>query len=181
MRATFHLAWMAAMIALGLVVVEKVGRARVLGAAAAPAASLLAVYAKNLIVFGVFGATTFAPANLTTITVRRLPKEIREAWIAEGKLSPYSSVDVFSGPREYASLFATSENDHWPRLMNELERPTVGAPNYNHWWFLEINPIRRDDALYCLKARPLAYAADVLENAKRFFAPTTEWHPLDKT
>jgi hypothetical protein len=180
-RATFHLAWFAAMVGLALAFTKVGGRAHVLAAAVAPGASLLAIYVKNLVLFGVFGATTFAPANLTTITVRRLPNEVRDAWIAEGKLSPYASIDVFMGPREYAPFFATSQNDRWPRSMNELERPTVGVPNYDHWWFLEVNPIRREDATRYLKARPLAYARDVLDNTVHFFGRSTEWHPFDST
>jgi hypothetical protein len=181
MRATFHLVWFGTMMCLALLFSEKAERSRVLAAAAAPGASLVAVYLKNLFLVGVFGATTFGPANLTTVTVRRLPREVREAWIAEGKLSPFAHIDVYAGVREYAPFFATAENDSWPPMMNELDRPTVGAPNYDHWWFLEVNPKRRDDAIYCLKARPLAYAGDVLENAKRFFGPSTEWHPKDES
>jgi len=66
-------------------------------------------------------------------------------------------------------------------MLNALERPSLGIPNYNHWFFLEVNPKRRDDALYCLKALPFDYAATVLENLKRLFQPSTEWHPFDKS
>ena len=46
---------------------------------------------------------------------------------------------------------------------------------------LEVNRRRRADALYYLQARPLDYAATVLEGVKDMFTPSTEWHPLDKT
>jgi hypothetical protein len=146
-----------------------------------PAAVLFALYIKNSIVFGTFGAGTFGVANLTTVTVRRMPAEEREAWIREGKLSRYAAVDVFYGPREYVPFFPTTENERWPPMMNLIDRPTIWAPNYNHWFFLEVNPKRRDDAIAYLKAHPLQYAGTVLESLKRFFQPSSEWHPLDKT
>jgi hypothetical protein len=109
-----------------------------------------------------------------------MPKDLREAWVAEGKLSPYASVDVYAGPRGYASLFPTTESERWPPMMNLLERPTVWAPNYDHWYFLEVNPRRRDDVLYYLKERPLEYAGSVAENLKQMFGPSTKWHAPDK-
>jgi hypothetical protein len=180
-RATFHLAWFAAMLLFALAFSERDGRRRLLVASALPAACIFALYMKNRIAFGVFGASTSGAATLTTVTVRRLPEQLRNDWIREGKLSPYAAVDVFAATREYAPFFATAENAEWPPMMNALDRPTVGAPNYNHWWYLEINPGRRHDSVYCLRTRPLAYASDVLENARRFFERSTEWHPLDKT
>jgi hypothetical protein len=180
LRATFHLVWFAAMLGFGLWFSEATARRRVLAAAALPAAFLLALYVKNSVVFGVFGAGTFGAANLTTVTVRRMPAEERDAWIREGKLSRYAAVDVFRGPSEYVPFFSTTENDRWPPMMNLVDRPTVWAPNYNHWFFLEVNPKRRDDAIVYLKEHPFEYAGTVLESLKRFFQPSTEWHPLDK-
>jgi hypothetical protein len=110
-----------------------------------------------------------------------MPSEERDAWIREGKLSPYAEVDVFQGPREYVQFFPTTENARWPPMMNLVDRPTVWAPNYNHWFFLEVNPKRRNDAIIYLKEHPLEYASTVLESLKRFFQPSSEWHPLDKT
>jgi hypothetical protein len=181
LRSTFHLVWFFAMLAFALKFSDHGGRRRVLTASALPAVFLLALYVKNSIVFGTFGAGTFGVANLTTATVRRMPAEEREAWIRDGKLSPYAEVDVFQGPREYVQFFQATENARWPPMMNLVDRPTVWAPNYNHWFFLEVNPKRRDDAITYLKVHPREYVSTVFESLKRFFQPSTEWHPLDKT
>jgi len=109
-RSTFHLVWFAAMLGLAVWFSHRSGRRRVLSAAALPAAWLVALYAKNLVVFGVLGASTSGPANLTEMTVRRLPAEVRDAWVKEGKLSLFASVDIFAGPRAYLPYFASSEN-----------------------------------------------------------------------
>jgi len=180
-RSTFHLAWFGGMVGLGVWVSDAPGRRRVLAAAAGPALLLLALYLKNLAVFGVFGASTSAPANLTTMTVKRLPDDVRDAWVREGKLSHFASVSVYAGPRQYLPYFQTIENPKWPPMLNMLERPSLASPNFNHWFFLEVNPRRRADALHCLWARPGDYVATALENLKRLFQPSTEWHPRDKT
>jgi 4-amino-4-deoxy-L-arabinose transferase-like glycosyltransferase len=180
-RSTFHLVWFVAMIGLGLCFTERPARRRMLGAACAPALVLLALYVKNFALFGTFDAFTFGPVNLTLVTTGRLPSEVRDTWIEEGKLSPFAAVSVDAGPREYLPFFATSERGEWPHQLNLLERPSVNAANYNHWFFLEVNRRRQADAFYYVRTRPMDYIATVLEGLGDIFTPSTEWHPLDKT
>ncbi len=138
-RSTFHLVWFVAMFGLAVLFVDPADRRRLALSALGPGLVLFSLYLKNLLVFGVFGAMTFGSGNLTTVTIRRLAPEVRDAWISEGKLSALASVDVFAGPRAYLPYFETSQNDKWPPTMNRLENPTTGAPNYNHWFFLEMS------------------------------------------
>lgn len=181
MRSTFHLVWFVAMLGLAVKVSDSTDRRRLSFAALGPGLVLVALYVKNLLVFGVFGAMTFGAGNLTTVTVKRMPVAVRDAWIREGKLSAFASVDIFVGPRGYLPFFETSQNDRWPAMMNRLENPTTGAPNFNHWFFLEMNQKRRDDALFYLKERPLEYVGTATETVRRLFQPSTEWHPHDKS
>lgn len=180
-RSTFHLVWFVAMVGLGVLFTHRDVRRRILVAACAPAALLLALYIKNFAVFGVFDAFTFGPVSQDLVTIWHLPVEVRDSWIKEGKLSPFAAVSVYAGPREYLPFFRTSESKDWPPQLNRLERPSVKAVNYNHWLFLEVNRRRRADALYYVRARPLDYAANVLEGLKDMFTPSTRWHPLDDT
>jgi hypothetical protein len=180
-RNTFHLVWFAAMVGFALVVTKGPQRRGMLLGAIGPALFLLSLYVKNLAVFGVFEATTFGAANLSTMTVARLPDDVRRTWVNEGKLSKYAPVSVYSGPRDYLQFFESSENPRWPASMNALDRPSVNSGNYNHWFFLEINRARRSDALYYMKERPFDYTATVIDNVARLFEPSTEWHPQDKT
>lgn len=180
-RSTFHLAWFVAMAGLCVWFAERRTRRRVLFAACGPAALLLALYGKNLALFGVFDAFTFGPVSQTLATTWHLPDEVRDAWITQGTLSPFASVDVYGGPREYLPFFERSESTEWPDQLNLLERPSVNAANYNHWFFLEVNPRRRADAFYYVQSRPLDYAATALRGLRDVFTPSTEWHPLDKT
>ena len=180
-RSTFHLVWFVAMVGLGLVFTERGLRRRILVAACGPAALLLALYVKNFAVFGAFDAFTFGPASQDLVTIWHLPAEVRDSWIQEGKLSPFAAVSVYAGPREYLPFFETSENRAWPPQLNLLERPSVKAGNYNHWFFLEVNRRRRADALYYVRTRPLDYVRNTLRGLKDMFTPSTEWHPFDDT
>ena len=181
LRSTFHLVWFGGVVCLAWVYGREAGRLRILGAAAAPAAALLALYLKNLAVFGVFGATSYGPVNLTQVTVRRLPAGERAAWVQAGKLSPYAAVDVFAGPEAYLSILGNPVSPAWPPMLNRLDRPSIARPNFNHWFYLTVNPQRQRDALVCLRARPADYARSVLLNLKGFFSPSTRWHPWDWT
>ena len=180
-RSTFHLVWFVAMVGLGVLFTKRRARRGMLAAACGPAALLLALYVKNFALFGAFDAFTFGPVSNNLVTTWHLPVEVRDAWIAEGKLSPFAAVNVYAGPREYLPFFETSESRDWPPQLNLLERPSVKAVNYNHWFFLKVNQRRRADAWYYVRARPLDYAANVLGGLRDMFTPSTEWHPLDKT
>ena len=109
-RSTFHLVWFVAMAGLGVWFTGPSRPATECSARPArPAALLLALYIKNYAVFGTFAAFTFGPASQNLVTTWHLPVEVRDAWIEEGKLSPFAAVDVYGGPREYLQFFDTSE------------------------------------------------------------------------
>lgn len=179
-RSTFHLAWFGMAAGLAWWCSARGAGRIILATAAVPAAVLFGLYLKNFALFGDFSASTYGPGNLTLVTVDRLPAEVRDAWIAEGTLSPFAAVSVYAAaPRDYARFFATPEHEGWPPQMTRLDRPTVRAPNFNHWWLLDVHRARLGDALHYLRRRPLDYAANVLEGVKDLFAPSTTWHPRD--
>jgi hypothetical protein len=181
MRSTFHLIWYVAMVALAVWFGARGTKRRIVAAAVVPALLLAAVYAKNLVLFGDFGVSTFGPAGLTLLTVHRMPQQLRAEWIREGRLSPYAAISVYAPPREYARFFATPEHEGWPHQVTRLEHRGVQAPNFNHWWVLDVHRARRSDILYFLRQRPLDYLANVREGVRDFFSPSTTWHPRDGT
>jgi hypothetical protein len=179
-RSTFHLAWFVAMGGLSLAFALPGDRRLVWKGMAAPAAILLALYLKNWVLFDVFASASSLGGNLTHVTISRLPREVRAEWIAEGKLSGFAALSGYAGPREYRRFFPSTRSERWPTL-GALERPTVRAPNFNHWFFLEVDEHRRADALYYVRQRPLDYAASVVQNVVQLLGPTTRWHPHDAT
>jgi hypothetical protein len=180
-RSTFHLVWFAGMLGLGIRFNPPRQRRRIVIASCAPAVVLLSLYIKNLIVFGTFSAFTYGPSSYAHVTVSRMSPEARDEWVREHKLSPFATLSPYAGPREYLSVFSGSADRDWPRQLTQLDRPTVHAPNFNHWVILEANRQRNADAWYYLRAQPLDYAANVLRGLRDLFTPSTEWHPYTGT
>jgi len=176
-RSTFHLAWFALMVGAALWAAGRPRRGRVLGAAAIPAALLAALYLKNLVVFGAFAASTFGPASFHLVTVDRLSREVRDGWIREGTLSPFAAVSAYAPPMAYARYFATPERPGWPPQVTRPEHVTVQAPNFNHWWLLEVNRARRADVRRYLQERWFEYPASVVAGLGEYLGPSTSWHP----
>jgi hypothetical protein len=183
----FHLVWFGLMTGLAVVAQARVGRAgwrralRVVAlGAAVPALLVVGLYAKNYAVFGVFGATSWGAANMTLATTQQMHPAERNRWIRERKLSPYAAINVYAAPSAYVGLVPKRVYP-WPG-SNELVRPTLGEPNYNHGLFLEVNEARRKDVAYFLRARPLDYLRRVVtKNLPSLFDSTTHWHPHDRT
>jgi len=181
-RATFHLVWFGLMLVAALACSGPLPARRLLAAAAAPAMLLLALYAKNLVVFGTFGALTYGPAAFANVTVSRLPAETRSAWIRDGRLSPSAAVSPYASAREYLGPLGSGGPDHeWPEVLTRLDRPSVHAPNFNHWAILDANRRRAHDAWRYVWSQPLAYLSTVARGLHDFFTPTTEWHPRTGT
>lgn len=176
-RSTFHLIWVVALVG-GAVAVSGAGARRAVLLGALPGLVLVVgLYAKNAAVFGEFVASTFGPASFHLVTVGRMPRSERDRWIAEGVLSPFAAISPYAPPRAYARYFATSELAGWPPQVTRLDRVTIGAPNFNHWFILEAQRIRWHDVMAYLQRHPLGYAANVWAGAIALFGPTTEWHP----
>ncbi len=180
-RSTFHLAWFMVMLGAALWLNPVLPARRILIAASAPAALLLSLYVKNLIVFGTFSAFTYGPSSYAHVTVSNLPPEVRAEWAREHKLSPFATLSPYAGPREYLRVFTGSPSRDWPSQMTELDRPTVHAPNFNHWVILEANRQRNADAFYYLRTQPIEYATRALQGLRDLFTPSTEWHPYTGT
>jgi hypothetical protein len=179
LRSAFHLLWVLLMVGTVVLLARPKLRVRALMAALVPVCILLSVYLKNWAHFGVFGATSWGGANLIAVTTARMPEAERRSWVAEGKLSPFALISVFAPPRAYLHLLGNPKSSEWPELSS-LERPSSGAGNFNHWYYLVVNPVRREDARRYLRERPGDYLKTVLtESLVQVFEPSTEWHPFD--
>ncbi len=175
LRSTFHISWFFALVALAVLLCERGQRRRVLALAILPSALLLSLYVKNYIIFDSFGSTSAGGANLTLMTVARMPKKLRDEWVNSGKLSPFAKISVYAPPRAYLKHFESAHSERWPEL-SALEHST-GSPNFNHWFFMEANRQRGADAMVVLRARPMEYLRVVLLGLQQIFEPTTKWHP----
>lgn len=180
-RSTFHLAWFAVMFAAAAGASRPAARRQVWRAALVPALLLSALYVKNLVVFGTFGALTYGPSSYAHVTVSRLPPEVKRDWIARGYISPFAGLSPYAGPRDYARFFPAGVPAGLPSQLTQLDRPTVHAPNFNHWFILEGNRRRGPDAWFYVTHRPLEYLSNALVGLRDLFAPSTLWHPATGT
>lgn len=180
-RSTFHLGWLLALSALAFALTTPRHRRFVLSGAAIPAILLCSLYAKNAVMFGDFAASTFGPASYALVTMGGLPAEARSQLMRDGLLSPFAGISVYSPPRTYAGFFQTAAHPEWPPQMTRLEHRDVAAPNFNHWWLLEVHQARRRDALYTVQQRPGNYLRNAGVNLRETFGPSTAWHPRDGT
>jgi hypothetical protein len=180
-RSALHLVWFVALLAFSCAVTPRGGRLRVLRAALGPLCLLLALYLKNLFVFGVFDSQSQSGGNFTLITTHHMPRPLRKQWVQEGKLSPFADMSFAAPPRDFLPYFPSASNPKYPH-NEDLERPSLHAPNYNHWFFLDVNDARRKDARFCLHERPWEYVHTVLARSlPQAFSASTWWHPRSGT
>ena len=159
-RSVFHLAWFLLVLA-GLLAVRRPPRCAVLRAAALPLLLLVALYAKNLALFGSFSSSSWLGMNLARLTVEELAPEERERLIASGRLSELSRVPAFGRPSQYPPEL--SEPD--PRFagvpaVSWLDKLTEAA-NYNHLGYARVSRLYLGDALWVLRHRPATYLRGV--------------------
>jgi hypothetical protein len=173
-RSLYHLAWLLAVIGLALAL-RWGERRRLLRAAALPAGATVALYAKNLLLFGFFGATSWLGISLAKGTVDRLPAATRSAWVEQGILSPVAQVDPFAGPGAYLPHVDAPPPAGVPAL--DRRRKASGAPNYNHRVFPAASRAQLRNALAVLRRRPARFLKGTWRDLQHWLSPATTWHP----
>ncbi len=170
-RSLFHLVWFAA--CAGLVVIARRQRWRkVVAAAAVPLVVILLLYAKNLVVFDFFGASSWLGMSLTKLTTGVLEPAERTSWVREGRLSAVALVPPFSPVETYESAGLAVTDCGIPALGWRLR--STGAPNFNHLLYLDVSRARLADAMTVIGVRPGLYLDSVGAACARFF-----WSPVN--
>ncbi|MEB3330567.1 MAG: hypothetical protein VKQ33_15180 [Candidatus Sericytochromatia bacterium] len=138
--AAFHLLWLLAVSWWGLLAARRQGLEGwgVRLAFGLPAALVAGWYLKNLLLFGVFGPSSWLGMNLSRVTLREIPLARREAYVAAGRLGPVALKPAFEGVEAYAGLYEPTPPTGVPAL--DACRKASGAPNMNH---RDVVPIAR--------------------------------------
>lgn len=167
-RSLFHLAWFVA-IGLGLAAARPRLRGTLLRCGAVPLLLLLALYAKNGVLFGKFGVSSWVGMSLARLTVREMAPDLQERLIAEGRLSPVSRVVPFSKPDSYpAELFAVPTRFARVPALASLEKLN-DATNFNHFGYLRVSDLYLADALCVLRHEPDVYRRALAEAWEIYF------------
>jgi len=170
-RSLFHLVWFAGCV--GLVVVARPRRWRTVGVAmVVPLLLILALFTKNLVVFGFFGSSSWLGMSLTRMTTAEMDPVEREEWVREGRLSAVALVPPFSPVETYESGGVPITDCGIPALGWRLR--STGAPNFNHLAYLEVSRTSLSDALTVIRLHPGLYLRSVVRSVARFF-----WSPVN--
>ena len=133
-----------------------------------PVLLVVALYAKNKVLFGHFAASTWTGMSLGHLTIDPLPRVEAERLVAAGTLSPASRVPAFSRARVYQGAYFEPPPATRVRALY-WEEKTTGAPNYNHAAYIRISEDLLRDALWVLRHRPRVYLASVREAWSIYF------------
>ncbi len=176
MRSLFHLVWLVAV--LGIVALCRVRpRGRWMVAVLVPLIVVGALYLKNLVVFGVFGPSSWLGMSLAKMTTARLDPDVRERLVNEGVLSPYVLVPPFSPLEAYETAAGKDFLDPVEPMVGRRLKSS-GHPNFNHLAFVTISRTIKQDALAVVRTRPEVYAEAVATAWRRFFSPVIAYPPF---
>ncbi len=175
-RLTFHLVWLLSLLGLALVF-EVQHLRRILLAASLPVLLVVALYAKNQVIFGFFGPSSRSGFSLALVTTQQLEKNERQTWVRQGKIHPVALLSVYSGADKYGKLVKLPA----PRGIAVLDqvRRANGQVNYNHAGLIEVSKLLMRGGEYYIAHRPRQYLHTVRRGVRDYFNPTTRWHPHD--
>ncbi len=175
LRALYHLYFMLALIPLIAWFVQTKRRDVVAGAVI-PCLSVLALYMKNLVVFGLFGASSwFGFANSTT-TLHQLTDDEREHLIMRGDLDDFGRMDGIFAAADYAPYVKVSPTGI-PVLYNPVK--STGAQNTNHLVYLKANLLYQKVSRQVLIHAPQAYLRSVVIAWFCYFRPPTDFFQFE--
>ncbi len=170
-RSIFHLAWFVVCVGIVLAARPRCWRA-IAAAAAVPLVLIVALFAKNLVVFDFFGSSSWLGMSLTRLTTAEMDPVEREAWVGEGRLSRVALVPPFSPVESYESVGVPVTDCGIPALGWRLR--STGAPNFNHAAYLQISRMSLADAKVVIRRHPGLYLGSVARSGARFF-----WSPVN--
>ncbi len=172
MRSLYHLAWLLVVVALVWWLLPRVRR-RTLYVAALPVLLVAAVYGKNLLVFGSFGASSWLGMNVWRIASFGMPRSAREQLVQQGVLSPVAQEPAFRPLAIYASLLPATP----PTGIPALDEPGDAThPNLNHLAYRQIAQHYLHDSLTLLRQQPQHYREGLLAAATFYFYPPSDFY-----
>lgn len=179
-QSLFHLAFVAgAIAALAALGPPRTTRWAALAVAGLPVTMLLAVYVKNAVVFGEFGASSWLGSNVAIDRVDAVPLAERRALVESGRLSPVSLLKPFSPPEDYPAEFRSVP----PRFADipalSALRKTGGAPNYNHAGYIAISRHYLADTWTVLLTHPRILSRSLWRGWYLYFNSSSDYYFLE--
>lgn len=154
-RSLYHLAFLGAVLGAVMFVAPRTGRV-LRRAGMVPVIVVLAVYAKNLLLFGTFAGSSWMGMNFAKMTIGYLNMRERAPMVQSGVLSPISLIEPFSSVDRYPlGTIAPWGPPDVPATVSILK--TNGSPNMNYGGLIGLSKLYQVEAWKVLRIQPSAY------------------------
>ncbi|HUI65727.1 MAG TPA: hypothetical protein VL126_12875 [Bacteroidota bacterium] len=174
-RSLFHPLWYV-LVAAALIALRRQQRKMLLAAASIPLLLIALWAAKNAILFGSGGSSTWLGMSLSKMITVGVPTQERVSLVNSGDISPFALRHPFEGIDEYRDLLSPRDSTGIPVL--DMEVRTTGNMNLNNLAYLEISRHSMSDALTLIRMYPLTYLRGIVHAAFIFFRPASEYVSL---
>ncbi|MDB5096329.1 MAG: hypothetical protein JWM80_750, partial [Cyanobacteria bacterium RYN_339] len=171
-RSMYHLVWLGG-IAAWLAWALPAERRRVLLAAVGPLLLVALWYAKNLLVFGMFSASSSVGMSFAKLSLGESRREQREAFHAAGLISDLAVV----GPWRPLALYPPAYWQLPPTGISLLDAPLKpsGEPNFHHLAYVGIARQFGRDAVAVVRTHPEIYLKGVGKAFLTYLRPASEY------
>jgi hypothetical protein len=175
-RNFFHLVYFIAILA-ALSFLSPSHRRTVFLCGALPLLTILALYAKNSVLFGSFSGSTWMGMNMDTITAHQLTSEEARDFVRRGIISPVSLLDLGSPIDLYRPYIQMPARTGIPVLDDCVT--STGATNFNCTAFFQVRQIYTRDGLTLLRNYPVVYLRSVEAAWFSYFLPAGDFPFFD--
>ena len=177
-RNLYHLFYILA-IAVALAFFLPKQSKTILAAAALPFATVLALFLKNLVVFGLFSSSSWLGQNLTTVTTHQLSDAEKTSLIEQKKLDEIARVETGAPVADYRPFFPDVKPTGIAVLDQEVK--STGGVNTNHVLYLKSDLAYRKAALQVLRYYPVAYVRSLVIAWFAYFRPPTDFFQFEES
>jgi hypothetical protein len=167
-RSLYHVVWLLAVIALVVVLRGRGGRRRVVAASLAGLVLVVGLYAKNYVLFGVPGSSSWHGMNFVQTTVGILSPEELEQMIDAGQLSRFPLVGVFRPLERYGDLIEPEEPTGIPVL--DRWHKSGGYINANNLAYIQVSDAFFRDDLSVIRHHPEAFLHGIARANRSYFS-----------
>ena len=181
-RNQYHLAFFIVIFVL-VVYFAKHNRRVVSIAGSILLALILALFLKNLVLFGKFASSTWLEMGMGPLLLHQMTDEERVSLVARGKLSPLAT-NAFPDQFDYGiplsalrPFITVPEKKSIPILDQEFK--SSGSVNYNNVGYLEAQKLYTNDLKSILRYCPKAYLRSVAIAWYAYFLPAGDFPFFD--
>jgi len=174
-RSLFHPAWYLVVVALAWFGRRPARPRYGLMALGLPLLLVVALVAKNQILFDTPGLSSWLGMNLWRVSTEQLPDATRQQMVADGRLSPQSALQAFQTYDSYAPVVAPCTPAHADVPVLSQARKSTGWVNYNFECFLPIYRQAQRDALVAARADPRATLASQVASWHLSLLPASDY------